>query len=539
MQAMVCKDRIGWRDMARRILIFSTDAKFHHAGDGRLAGVVLPNDEQCHLDGKGEYTAFDKYDYPSIGQINKVAKDTNINIIFAVLAYTDLYEELSKHIETSSFGKLKNGSLNVVDLIKDQYNSISSSVALTDNSTSDVAIKYRSSCKGDGPLQEVKKCEKISEKDVVTFELEITAKNCPASGESSIVAVKTLEDTVILDIDFLCSCNCPQTVGPVPCKNGGALVCGVCECAEGYSGEKCDCGDGDDGSYGPSEDQDANCKASEQDTKHCSGRGTCKCGMCQCHHEEVTGSYCECNRRKCKGPKGVLCSGHGRCDCEKCLCDEGYSGDHCNCDDRACRQKETDKECSGRGECNCGKCDCSKQENATYTGEYCERCLSCGTGQCNKFKDCVQCEHFGIGPRQHDCNSCETTESVESLDEYLINSKGFRLCTIEDAEDCLVNFTYRYVEATRLDQVFVQTGRQCPEAAPILSIVFGLIGAIVGIGVLTLIIWKFVTSIHDQREYAKFEQERAGATFNAEENPLYTPASTTTQNPMFENQLAN
>ena len=40
MQAIVCKDRIGWRDKARKLLVFSTDAGFHYAGDGKLGGIV-------------------------------------------------------------------------------------------------------------------------------------------------------------------------------------------------------------------------------------------------------------------------------------------------------------------------------------------------------------------------------------------------------------------------------------------------------------------------------------------------------------------
>ena len=36
MQAIVCKERIGWRDRARRLLVFSTDASFHYAGDGKV-----------------------------------------------------------------------------------------------------------------------------------------------------------------------------------------------------------------------------------------------------------------------------------------------------------------------------------------------------------------------------------------------------------------------------------------------------------------------------------------------------------------------
>ena len=34
MQAIVCQGQIGWREEARRLLVFSTDAGFHYAGDG-------------------------------------------------------------------------------------------------------------------------------------------------------------------------------------------------------------------------------------------------------------------------------------------------------------------------------------------------------------------------------------------------------------------------------------------------------------------------------------------------------------------------
>ena len=36
MQAIVCKNEIGWRDSARHLLLFTTDAGFHYAGDGKV-----------------------------------------------------------------------------------------------------------------------------------------------------------------------------------------------------------------------------------------------------------------------------------------------------------------------------------------------------------------------------------------------------------------------------------------------------------------------------------------------------------------------
>lgn len=44
-----CQEKIGWRPGASHLLVFTTDAKTHVALDGRLAGIVQPNDGQCHM----------------------------------------------------------------------------------------------------------------------------------------------------------------------------------------------------------------------------------------------------------------------------------------------------------------------------------------------------------------------------------------------------------------------------------------------------------------------------------------------------------
>lgn len=36
MQAIKCKEEIGWRESARHLLLFTTDAGFHYAGDGKV-----------------------------------------------------------------------------------------------------------------------------------------------------------------------------------------------------------------------------------------------------------------------------------------------------------------------------------------------------------------------------------------------------------------------------------------------------------------------------------------------------------------------
>ena len=56
MQVMVCQKDVGWRNPSRKVIIYTTDQSFHIAMDGKLGGLVVPNDGQCHLDLNGNYT---------------------------------------------------------------------------------------------------------------------------------------------------------------------------------------------------------------------------------------------------------------------------------------------------------------------------------------------------------------------------------------------------------------------------------------------------------------------------------------------------
>ena len=41
MQAIVCKSEIGWREKARKLLVFSTDAGFHYAGKTFMVNMFI------------------------------------------------------------------------------------------------------------------------------------------------------------------------------------------------------------------------------------------------------------------------------------------------------------------------------------------------------------------------------------------------------------------------------------------------------------------------------------------------------------------
>ena len=62
------------------------------AGDGKLGGLVDPNDGRCHLNSSGFYDWSTVQDYPSLGHIAHVARENSVNIIWAVTsAHINLY----------------------------------------------------------------------------------------------------------------------------------------------------------------------------------------------------------------------------------------------------------------------------------------------------------------------------------------------------------------------------------------------------------------------------------------------------------------
>lgn len=120
MQVMVCDKDIGWRSDAWRVIVFCTDAPYHSAGDGKMVGAFKKNDMECHLE-NGLYTDALKFDYPSVGQINRVVSEKKFTIIFAATqSVSEAYKALETTIKWSKYAALKEKS-NIVEIIEEQY----------------------------------------------------------------------------------------------------------------------------------------------------------------------------------------------------------------------------------------------------------------------------------------------------------------------------------------------------------------------------------------------------------------------------------
>ncbi|XP_023340039.1 integrin beta-PS [Eurytemora carolleeae] len=464
MQAIACKDIIGWRDKARRLLVFSTDAGFHYAGDGKLGGIVTPNDGACHMDSKGLYTHSEIQDYPSVSQINHKVKENSVNLIFAVTEeQLHVYNALSGVVQGSSYGKLS----------ADSY----------------LGLKVGTQIMFTAKI-EVVKCPKDPREWTQTFQIYPVGIN----------------ESVVVNLEMICQ------VGK---------KCGICECPDGYYGQSCECSAKDLQFAG---DLEAGCRPDNTTSTVCNNRGDCICGKCECREREnpeerVDGKFCECDNFSCDRFNGELCSGpdHGECQCGKCKCNSewdvpGYTACECRASNETCITpygEHIGKLCSGHGTCECGQCKCDEDANGQYSGRHCEDCPTC-PGKCQELKGCVQCKQFQSG-ELHDkkdefgvllCDKCPFTPIVVEKAEDMIIDKEIS-CTLLDDDDCRFTFVYGYRNDTGELQVWVQETKECPVVVDIMGIVLGVIGAIVAIGMALILMWKVFTTIHDRREFAR------------------------------------
>uniref|UniRef100_A0A146PHD0 Integrin beta n=1 Tax=Fundulus heteroclitus TaxID=8078 RepID=A0A146PHD0_FUNHE len=537
MQAIVCKEKIGWRPDASHLLVLTTDAKAHLALDGRIAGIVKPSDGECYLD-NDIYNQSTVLDYPSLGLIADKMSENNINLIFAVTSnVVPLYQEYSKVIPGTTVGTLSDDSGNVIQLIQDAYAKIRSKVELELLGVPDeLNLSFNASCLNGEVIRGLKSCSGLKIGDTVSFSVDAQLRSCPKE-KSRTFTIKPVgfKDLLEITVDFACSCNCEAKAVPNSpvCTNGnGTYECGGCQCHQGRLGPRCECSLDE---YSLSDD--ANCLP-KPESPICSGRGDCLCGQCACHPSEfgqIWGKYCECDNFNCLRFKGALCSGHGKCSCGFCQCDAGWKGSNCNCTTRTdtC-VSSMGLLCSGRGYCECGECQCTQP--GAY-GKTCEKCHTC-PDTCTIRQQCVECQHFKRGQYMSD-NSCnrickDEIKVVDELKKKMEEKLDFQEqntvnCSYKDENDCIVHFQY-YEDKNGNSVLYVVKEPECPQGPDVLVVLLSVAGAILLLGLVGLLIWKLMVTIHDRREFAKFEEERAKAKWDTGNNPLYRGATTTFTN---------
>ncbi|XP_056155218.1 integrin beta-1-like [Lampris incognitus] len=545
MQAAVCEKQIGWRNVTR-LLVFSTDGGFHFAGDGKLGGIVLPNDGNCHLH-DNVYTGGNAQDYPSVAHVAEKLKQKNIQIIFAVTEdVKHLYEGLRNVFPKCAVGTLSNNSHNILQIIVEAYDALTSEVILENSELPPgFHISYVSHCKDhkmrDG--QRGRRCSNISVHDEVSFNVTLTAPLCQTGMQTPsrfTIKPQGYSEEVEVLLSPICDCSCQKDKVPpsLSCSHGnGTLECGACRCNEGRVGALCECDQADS--------REAvgfhRCRR-DNATEPCNGHGECVCGKCACHKHgrnklghAYYGKYCECNDFGCDQYRGLRCGGHGRCVCGVCRCLPGYTGSACECPlgTESCLSPDG-QVCAGRGLCHCGTCTCWDRR---FHGPTCDLCPSCPS-LCTLHRECVLCKAFSQGlTRECDMNCAHLNLTlVGEIDALALvpATTGPHRCRERDMEGCWIHFLIQTGQKEGSAHAHVAFKRECLPGPDVVLITAAASASVVVLGVAFLLLWKLVISIHDRREFARFQSELERRRWNRRDNPIYKSAITTTVNPKYK-----
>ncbi|XP_073941118.1 integrin beta pat-3-like [Choristoneura fumiferana] len=530
-QVIACKKLINWRDQSRKILIHITDASYHSAGDGMLAGLTRPYDGKCYLNEEGYYEMEKEMDYPSVGLISKMATDEQITILF-VSSSTD--ESPYFNLMNAIYGSYTANNYDthvITSTLKNTYESITQKIELRVNVTSQnkdyFNITFEPNC---GEIFNDESACTVEKGEEKHFTGTITLLKYFDVGQLYLgINPKGLKEDISLNINVIKDCGCDGRMekNSSICNNAGDLNCGVCECYEDKFGQFCGCSS-----------SHSDCKANGTDVE-CSGQGTCMCGTCEGHcRNGYSGKYCQINISNCpKGKLDLLCSGNGDCSDGVCTCNAGWTGKACECPESKADCIHNGMECNNRGRCHCGQCKCfelSQWDVRLYHDNICGQnpCSDshCHEKQCEKLIPCFKCYND-----KDQCEDiCEGNVTIMKTPEVIeeFRSKWTACTNVRVDFGCYANFAYIYSKnETSGIVLFVLGEKNCQEN----QMMIGVISAVVLllIGLLTLIAWKVLTTLQDRREYLQF-QKKMQESASEQVNEVYRAPFTTYLNPAFQ-----
>ncbi|KAI3365414.1 hypothetical protein L3Q82_010504, partial [Scortum barcoo] len=449
LQAAVCQEKIGWRDLSTHLLVFSTESAFHYESDGAnvLSGILQRNNEKCHLNPQGQYTMDIYQDYPSIPTLVRLLGKHNIIPIFAVTnhSYT-YYQKLKEYFPIAEVGLLQEDSSNILQVLETAFESIRSKMSIRAEDrpkafeakflTTSGSVKqygaFNFKPRAIGKFKMWLKAQRMIDENPVC------QMNTDDKEGTMRVKPTTFNTALNIKASVLCpTCDCEKT--PIPkaarCHGNGDLVCGKCQCYDGWLSTFCNCS-----------------SASAHDTSlcigpgmkdPCSGRGDClDCGTCVCYNpDQFEGPYCQYDKTQCQRHGGFLCNDRGSCIMGQCACTEGWEGDACQCpkSNQTCLDSKGGV-CNGRGQCVCGRCECPLDSGIEMTAA-CEPNFEAQLGVCEATRSCVQCQAWKTGEKKEkeECDKCPF--KVVMVDELKEREKVLDSCSYRDEDD---DCTYHY-----------------------------------------------------------------------------------------------
>ncbi|XP_068439420.1 integrin beta-4 isoform X2 [Clinocottus analis] len=500
LQAAVCGDKIGWRDHSTHLLVFSTESAFHYESDGAnvLAGIMARNDERCHLNSEGKYTKDVEQDYPSIPTLVRLLAKHNIIPIFAVTdhSYT-YYEKLHRYFPIAEIGRLEEDSKNILTLMKTAFESIRSkmSIRAEDKPKAFEAEFFHTN----GSLAQYGAFD-FKPGAIGKFKMQLTAERmlneqpvcqmAPNNKEGTIrVKPTTFSTAVNVKASILCeTCECEKSASLKAdrCFNNGDLVCGRCQCYDGWVGTFCNC------SRTSSAQFKSQCMGPGM-KEACSGNGEClECGTCLCFNpDQYEGRYCQYDKTQCQRYGGFLCNDRGSCIMGQCACTQGWTGNACECPEsnQTCLDSKGGV-CNGRGKCVCGRCECFSKDITTAT---CDLNFQAQLGACEGTRSCVQCQAWKTGEKKDKEECAKCAFKIVMVDELKDEKKVLDSCSFRDEDDdCTYHYTVENPKDPSVNNLDVQVlkKKDCPPASLLWLLPF-LLFLLLLLALLLLCCWKY------------------------------------------------
>ncbi|MEB3340664.1 cadherin-like domain-containing protein [Okeania sp.] len=185
MQVALREEEVGYRKNSRKVVVLSTDADYHEAGDGKKGGITTPNNGDAVLDGTPAGTG---EDYPSVAQVRDALQEAGVVPIFAVTSNQKTnYEKLVDKLGFGAVEVLSRDSSNLVKVVTNGLEEIFSDLTMVSQSDDF------------GYVKKIKPAtyENVRSGESRTFEVTLGTKDMTAGEDSLSLEVLGYGETVV------------------------------------------------------------------------------------------------------------------------------------------------------------------------------------------------------------------------------------------------------------------------------------------------------------------------------------------------------
>ncbi|KAK2886692.1 hypothetical protein Q8A73_020638 [Channa argus] len=215
------------------------------------------------------------------------------------------------------------------------------------------------------------------------------------------------------------------------------------------------------------------------------------------------GTFCECDQAESGEVVDLYpIRRHDSCVSGVCPCLPAFTGrvGECPLSLESCLSHDS-QICAGRGDCHCGTCIC---HDSRFQGPSFELCPSC-------LRVCTLHRVFSLAlnPNEWEARCDHVNLTLVGQAGVLATvpfCQGLHRCMEVDTVGCRVHFLLRTGQKDTIS-IRLALEREWPSGPNLILITAMLSASVVVLGVALLLLWKLLTSINDQREFASFQRE--------------------------------